>query len=93
MRLLQQHAKNQLGSFSQANKFSSSSSVLVSSFRQDKLLDCGATVGVVEALKDQGVCRWNDSITLMHQHAKNHLTRLFSQAKELYPSPSAASRV
>ncbi|XP_050103702.1 uncharacterized protein LOC126583397 [Malus sylvestris] len=37
MRLLQQHAKNQLGSFSQANKFSSSSSVLVSSFRQDKV--------------------------------------------------------
>ncbi|XP_048433528.1 uncharacterized protein LOC125474128 [Pyrus x bretschneideri] len=36
MRLLQQHAKNQLGSFSQANKFSSSSSALVSSFRQDE---------------------------------------------------------
>ncbi|KAB2610534.1 hypothetical protein D8674_018566 [Pyrus ussuriensis x Pyrus communis] len=53
----------------------------------------GATVGVVEVLKDQGVCRWNDPIRLMHQHAKNHLTRSFSQAKELYSSPSSAARV
>ncbi|CAL9013941.1 unnamed protein product [Prunus brigantina] len=47
-----------------------------------------ATVGVVEVLKDQGVCRWNYPMRLVHQQAKNHL-RSFSQAKKLFSSSSA----
>ncbi|XP_060187842.1 uncharacterized protein LOC132617015 [Lycium barbarum] len=40
------------------------------------------SLGVVEALKDQGICRWNHTIRAVHQHAKNNL-RSYSQAKKL----------
>ncbi|KAK4355873.1 hypothetical protein RND71_024844 [Anisodus tanguticus] len=40
------------------------------------------SLGVVEALKDQGVCRWNYTIRAVHQHAKNNL-RSYSQAKKI----------
>ncbi|KAJ7981386.1 Wound-responsive family protein [Quillaja saponaria] len=45
-----------------------------------------ACVGVVEALKDQGYCRWNYTTRSVHQHAKNNV-RSISQAKKL-SSPS-----
>ncbi|KAE8075846.1 hypothetical protein FH972_014536 [Carpinus fangiana] len=48
-----------------------------------------ASVGVVEAMKDQlGICRWNHVLRSAHQNAKNHL-RSFSQANNLSPSASA----
>ncbi|KAB2610535.1 hypothetical protein D8674_018567 [Pyrus ussuriensis x Pyrus communis] len=47
-----------------------------------------ASVGVVEALKDQGICRWNYTMRLLQQHAKNQLGS-FSQANKFSSSSSA----
>ncbi|KAM3301735.1 hypothetical protein P3S67_016237 [Capsicum chacoense] len=40
------------------------------------------SLGVVEALKDQGLCRWNYTIRAINQHVKNNI-RSYSQAKRL----------
>ncbi|KAE8670119.1 hypothetical protein F3Y22_tig00112206pilonHSYRG00290 [Hibiscus syriacus] len=48
-----------------------------------------ASIGAVEALKDQGVCRWNYTARSAVQHAKNHL-RSASQARSLSSQSSAA---
>ncbi|KAJ0807802.1 hypothetical protein HanLR1_Chr00c1064g0788761 [Helianthus annuus] len=45
------------------------------------------TVGLVEALKDQGFARWNYTIRAIHHHAKSNL-RSLSHTKHL-SSPAA----
>lgn len=47
-----------------------------------------ASVGVVEALKDQGICRWNSVMRSAQQHAKHHM-RSLSQAKKVSSQSSA----
>ncbi|CAN4104887.1 unnamed protein product [Withania somnifera] len=40
------------------------------------------SVGMVEALKDQGLCRWNYTIRAINQHVKHNI-RSYSQAKKI----------
>ncbi|CAK9152080.1 unnamed protein product [Ilex paraguariensis] len=50
------------------------------------------SIGLVEALKDQGFCRWNYTMRSINQYAKSNL-RCFSQAKKLSPSSPSSSAV
>ncbi|KAL5793891.1 hypothetical protein ACOSP7_002485 [Xanthoceras sorbifolium] len=50
-----------------------------------------ASLAAVEAMKDQGFCRWNYTIRSLHQHARNNM-RSVSQSKKL-SSPSSAAVV
>ncbi|KAK9052542.1 hypothetical protein SSX86_029171 [Deinandra increscens subsp. villosa] len=49
------------------------------------------TVGLVEALKDQGFARWNYSIRAIHHHAKSNL-RSVSQTKR-FSSPASMAGI
>ncbi|QCD87840.1 uncharacterized protein LOC114168906 [Vigna unguiculata] len=46
-----------------------------------------ASVGVVEALKDQGICRWNHGLRSAQQHLKTRVGS-FSQARKLSSTSS-----
>ncbi|KAJ0920519.1 hypothetical protein HanRHA438_Chr05g0242281 [Helianthus annuus] len=37
-----------------------------------------ASIGAVEALKDQGVARWNGPLKALHHHAKRRLSLLIT---------------
>ncbi|KAL0353707.1 UNVERIFIED_CONTAM: hypothetical protein Sangu_0952000 [Sesamum angustifolium] len=51
-----------------------------------------ASIGAVEALKDQGICRWNYALRLAQQHAKNNLRSYTKQGQKLRgPSSSVIS--
>lgn len=47
------------------------------------------SVGVVEAMKDQGYCRWNNAVRSVHQHAKTKLRSTACQATKLSAGPSS----
>ncbi|KAH7662326.1 hypothetical protein IHE45_15G127400 [Dioscorea alata] len=46
------------------------------------------SVGAVEALKDQGICRWNSTFRSLHQRAKNNMGS-FSQTRRMSSSSSS----
>jgi hypothetical protein len=48
-----------------------------------------ASVGTVEALKDQGFCRWNYALRVLQQHAKNNLRSYSTQGHKLSGLTSA----
>nr|GEX19249.1 hypothetical protein [Tanacetum cinerariifolium] len=59
------------------------------SSRTRSLIAAG-TVGLVEALKDQGFARWNYTIRTIHHHAKSNI-RSVTQSKKLSSQAAMAS--
>ncbi|KAJ0631591.1 hypothetical protein HanLR1_Chr17g0655621 [Helianthus annuus] len=55
-------------------------------------LVAGSTVGLVEALKDQGFARWNYTIRALHQHTKSNLRSVTQTKKLSSPAAMASSK-
>ncbi|XP_043693180.1 uncharacterized protein LOC122643640 [Telopea speciosissima] len=51
-----------------------------------------ASVGAVEAMKDQGFCRCNYTFRSLHQHARNNCGSL-SQANRFFSSSSSTIKM
>ncbi|CAN8314105.1 unnamed protein product [Cochlearia groenlandica] len=61
------------------------------SYTTSKAWTVAASIGIVEALKDQlGVCRWNYVLRSMNHHLRNNV-RSISQSNRLSSSSSAAA--
>uniref|UniRef100_A0A0D3CS23 Uncharacterized protein n=1 Tax=Brassica oleracea var. oleracea TaxID=109376 RepID=A0A0D3CS23_BRAOL len=87
IRFVNQRIRNNVRSAAQANRFSSSSTIPLASCKDcDKAkqaeeslrtvmyLSCWATIGAVEASKDQlGLCRWNYMIRFVNQRIRNNV--------------------
>ncbi|PWA61459.1 hypothetical protein CTI12_AA319900 [Artemisia annua] len=50
------------------------------------------TVGLVEALKDQGFARWNYTIRTIHHHTKANLRSVTQSKKMSSPAAMASSK-
>ncbi|KAJ8436233.1 hypothetical protein Cgig2_023408 [Carnegiea gigantea] len=97
MRCIQQHAKNNIRSYSQAKRLSSSTPNLKINRDVEELKQSeeslkkviawmvAASTATVEALKDQGFARWNYTMRCLQQHVRNNI-RSYSQTKRLSAS-------
>ncbi|KAL5548029.1 hypothetical protein UlMin_003260 [Ulmus minor] len=52
-----------------------------------------ASIGAVEALKDQGVCRWNGVLGSLQKHVKNKIVRSYSSQAMKLSAPSISSKI
>ncbi|CAN0914808.1 hypothetical protein LINGRAHAP2_LOCUS28767 [Linum grandiflorum] len=106
LRSVNHYAKTNVRSISQAkNMAPCSSAAVVSSSRLKeaqqseeslrKVMYLSSSIGAVEALKDQGFCRWNHAIRSIHQQARSKIrsSSVSQQGKsrQISSSPSSAA--